>query len=126
VTTSLTIKNRQKRGLREIFNSKVAYAEFYARKSRNGKGFDHYGVVVTTTSGNRWLVHKGLGFSRNSSSVITDAKHMSERWLLMQKQKVQNVKVVDYLKAAGRDFHPVHDNAFHAVKRMMKLGRKSS
>ena len=39
VTTSLTIRNRQKRGLREILNSNVAYAEFYARKSRDGKGW---------------------------------------------------------------------------------------
>ena len=79
---------------------------------------------MTTTSGNRWLVHKGFGFSRSSASVVTHAKHMSKRWRLVQKQKVHNVKVVDYLKAAGRYFHPVHDNAYHAVKRMMKLGKK--
>ena len=89
-------------------------------------GFGHYGVVVTTPSGTRWLIHKGFGFSRLSHSVVTSAKHMSKRWKLIEKQKVRNVKVGDYLRIAGRYFHPDHDNAFHAAKRMMELGKNDS
>lgn len=87
-------------------------------------GFNHYGVVVTTVTGKRWLIHKGFGFSKRSHSVIVDAKHMSNRWKLVEKKKVNNVKIKEFMKAAGKFFHPVYDNAFHAAVRMMKLGRR--
>ena len=86
-------------------------------------GFHHYGVVVTTAEGKRWLVHKGFNFSRNSHSVVTDAIHMSKRWKMIERTKVKNVKVKDYLKVSGKFFHPVYDNAFHSATRMMELGR---
>ena len=44
-----------------------------------GGGIKHTGVVATTSNGNRWLIHKGYGYGKSSSTVITDAKHMSNR-----------------------------------------------
>ena len=35
---SLPVEKRQRRALRDILNSKVMYAGFYARSLRNGKG----------------------------------------------------------------------------------------
>ena len=48
---------------------------------------------------------------------------MSDKWEMLEKRKVAGVKVKDYLKIAGKYFHPHFDNAFHAAKRMMKIGK---
>ena len=87
-------------------------------------GYDHYGVVVTTKRGGRWLVHKGFNFSRLSHTVVTSANHMSKRWMVVRKGKVRNAVVTDFITAGGKFFHPFYDNAFHAATRMMKLTKK--
>ena len=89
-------------------------------------GYGHYGVVVTTYRGGRWLIHKGHNFSKHSDTVITSAAHMSKRWEVFEKKKVKGVTVGDYMKAAGRYYHPICDNALHGAKRMMLLGSKKS
>jgi len=33
-------------------------------------GVKHSGVVVTTTSGDRWLVHKGSGYGESSNKLL--------------------------------------------------------
>lgn len=96
---------------------------FYNDRIVYSTGYNHYGVVLTTTRGKRWLIHKGFGFSRLSHSVIVDAQHMSRRWELMRKNKVYNARVRDFFEASGTFFHPVFDNAFHAAKRMMEVGK---
>lgn len=42
-------------------------------------GIDHTGVVATTNDGGRYLVHKGPYYGKGSSTVVVDAKHMSNR-----------------------------------------------
>lgn len=116
-------KIRERRSaLWTLFQTKVVQAQLYARKSKKGKGYDHYGVVVTTKKGKRWLVHKGHHFGTRSNTVVTDAAHMSSKWNLIRTKKIKNAKILDFLGAGGRYFHPVHDNAYHAAKRMMNLG----
>ena len=35
---------------------------------------------ITTDSGHQHLVHKGPQFGKASDTVVTDARHMSDRW----------------------------------------------
>eukprot|EP00794_Sanderia_malayensis_P015231 gene15231-16806_t len=123
VEEGLLKSTRERRSLRDLYEKKVLQAELYARKGRKGKGYNHYGVVITTKGGQRWLVHKGHNFSRHGDTVITKASHMSKRWQLIEKRKVKTATVLDFIRAGGSFFHPVHDNAYHAAKRMMNLGQ---
>ncbi|KAK3105420.1 hypothetical protein FSP39_024914, partial [Pinctada imbricata] len=43
-------------------------------------GIKHNGVVATTKDGQRWLIHKGKNFGKSSSTVVVNAKHMSNKW----------------------------------------------
>ena len=74
-------------------------------------------MVVTTTKDVRWLLHK----VRNRATVVTEVKHMSARWKVMRKAKVNNATVGDFMRAGGIYFHPLCDNALHAAKRMMEI-----
>lgn len=46
--------------------------------------FDLYYVTtiwrITTANGKQYLVHKGPGFGKSSQTVVTDARHMSDKW----------------------------------------------
>ena len=39
----------------------------------------HTGAVATTRNGDRWLIHKGDGYGKASSTVVTPANNMSEK-----------------------------------------------
>lgn len=75
--------NMNKKELTNLYNSKVTKVQHHSRPMSGvlGKiGIKHTGVVATTQNGGRYLIHKGLGYGKASSTVITDAKHMSSKW----------------------------------------------
>lgn len=58
-----------KQGLTNLYNSGVASVEHVSRPMGGvigAMGVPHSGVVVTTDSGDRWLVHKGKGYGDSS------------------------------------------------------------
>ena len=62
------ITSRQ--GLTNLYNSGVSSVEHVKRPlggSGGAIGIQHSGVVVTTNSGDRWLVHKGSGYGDSSN-----------------------------------------------------------
>jgi len=68
-----------------LFNQNVVNAQPVQRNmtSSGGKSFPgatHSGTLVTTQSGEKYLVHKGPGFSPSNSTVITPASNMSNNW----------------------------------------------
>ncbi|VDI48524.1 Hypothetical predicted protein [Mytilus galloprovincialis] len=72
-----------KKGLTKLYNSKVTKVESYSRPLSGffGKiGIKHTGVVATTKNGGKFLVHKGPGYGKSSSTVVVNAKHMSNKW----------------------------------------------
>ena len=59
-----------KQGLTQLYNSGVASVEHVTRPLGGSGGsvdIKHSGVVVTTNSGDRWLVHKGSGYGDSSN-----------------------------------------------------------
>ena len=62
------ITSRQ--GLTSLYDSGVTSVEHVTRPlggSGGAIGIQHSGVVVTTNSGDRWLVHKGSGYGDSSN-----------------------------------------------------------
>ena len=62
-----------KQGLTELYNSGVTSVKHVTRPlgvSGGSVGIKHSGVVVTTTSGDRWLVHKGSGYGESSNKLL--------------------------------------------------------
>lgn len=58
-----------KQGLTDLYNSGVTKVEHVIRPIEGSGGFfgkKHSGVVVTTDSSDRWLVHKGPGYGKSS------------------------------------------------------------
>ena len=85
----------------------------------------HSGVVVTTSDGKKFLVHKGKGYGKSDQTVLTDAKHMSNAWSNSGSGKSVNGKNVgDFVKAGGKDYNIVTDNCHHASGRMDNLGKR--
>ncbi|VDI32954.1 Hypothetical predicted protein, partial [Mytilus galloprovincialis] len=72
-----------KKSLTKLYNSKVTKVESVSRPLNGflGKiGIKHTGVVATTKNGGKFLVHKGPGYGKSSSTVVVNAKHMSNKW----------------------------------------------
>ena len=87
----------------------------------------HSGVVVTTSDGKKYLVHKGDGYGKSSQTVVTDAKHMSNAWSNSGEGKRVNGKSVgDFVKAGGKNYDLRKDNCHDASGRMYNLGKRSS
>lgn len=79
---------------------------------------------MTTSSGDRWLVHKGSGYGESSETVVTNAKHMSEDWKSGGSQSLKpGTRVADYVKAGGRHYSLLSDNCHHGSKRMIAVGK---
>ncbi|XP_046854485.1 uncharacterized protein LOC124447557 [Xenia sp. Carnegie-2017] len=85
----------------------------------------HSGVVVRTSDGKRYLVHKGDGYGKSSQTVVVDAKHMSNKWKNVGSSKSGNGKNVgSFVKTGGPNYNVKGDNCHNAGDRMMKNGRK--
>ncbi|KAK2140413.1 hypothetical protein LSH36_1366g00054 [Paralvinella palmiformis] len=81
----------------------------------------HSGVVVRTDDGGRFLVHKGDGYGRSSQTVVTDAKHMSDRWRRVGGYDVSESRVGDFVEAGGSEYSLTRDNCHDGRCRMMDL-----
>lgn len=95
-----------KKGLTNLYNSKVTKVESYSRPLSGvlGKiGIKHTGVVATTQNGGRYLIHKGPGYGKASSTVVTDAKHMSSQWKKTGSKETSGKTISDLMKAGYVD-----------------------
>ncbi|XP_045157532.2 uncharacterized protein LOC123523859, partial [Mercenaria mercenaria] len=83
----------------------------------------HTGVVVTTTDGSRWLIHKGDGYGENWDTVITNAGYMSSKWTRMKCGTVSGHTVNDFMQAGRIDceYNVLTCNCQHASKGMWRL-----
>ena len=82
-------------------------------------------MVVTTKDGGKFLVHKGKGYGSSGQTVVTDAKHMSNRWSNIGNGKsVKGKSVGDFVKAGGKKYNFLFNNCHHARDRMDKLGKR--
>ncbi|XP_078686897.1 uncharacterized protein LOC144919347 [Branchiostoma floridae x Branchiostoma belcheri] len=112
-------------GLRQLYNSNVVHAEEMRRPLGNSTTMRgplyHTGARVTLEDGSKWLVHKGPDYGVSSKTVVTDAKHMGDRWV--QKGRVREVQgastVSDFVKAGGKSYVFGIDDCQSGVRRMM-------
>ena len=117
-------------GLTGIYNQPVTKVEHVTRPMGSSGGsanipfVDHHGTVVTTGAGDRHLVHKGRGYGGSGGeTVVTDARHMSDKWRTTETRSVQGHTVSDFVKAGGTNYNLVRDNCIHGANRMTKLGK---
>ncbi|CAC5407028.1 unnamed protein product [Mytilus coruscus] len=61
-------------------------------------GLDYTGVVATTKYGGRYLVHKGPSHGKASSTVVVDAKHMSNRCSKTGEKHTSGKTISDIMK----------------------------
>ncbi|XP_064605827.1 uncharacterized protein LOC135470721 [Liolophura sinensis] len=112
-----------KSSLTNLYNSKVVTAEKMQRPLQGSlglKGVPHQGVRVTTESGDQWLVHKTKG-QGSSDTVVTDARHMSSAWNVVDKKDISGGRSVgDYVAAGGTKYNVVTNNCLDATRRMMQ------
>jgi len=121
---------KTKSGLNKIYNQKVTKVEHVTRPMGSSGGsakipfVHHHGTVVTTSSGERYLVHKGDGYGRSSQTVVTDARHMSSKWHTKETRSVHGHTVSDFVKAGGPNYKLFKDNCIHGANRMTNLGKR--
>ncbi|XP_019619841.1 PREDICTED: uncharacterized protein LOC109466550 [Branchiostoma belcheri] len=113
-------------GLRQLYNSNVVHAEQLKRPLGNSTTmvgpFYHTGARVTLEDGSKYLVHKGDGYGVSSQTVVTDAKHMGDRWVPVGRgHDVKGSTVSDFVKAGGKNYSYGSDNCQHGAGRMMDL-----
>ena len=115
-------------GLTGIYNQPVTKVEHVTRPMGSFGGYnipvDHHGTVVTTGTGDRYLVHKGRGYGGSGGeTVVTDARHMSDKWSTTETRSVEGHTVSDFVKAGGTKYNLVKDNCIHGADRMTELGK---
>ncbi|KAK7944512.1 hypothetical protein WMY93_000240 [Mugilogobius chulae] len=104
--------NMSPKELNSLYNSKVQSAEWMTRPKQgtptwmpNMYPTTHSGVRVTLDDGRKFMVHKGPGFGKSSETVVTDARHMSDKWQVKQTQAVGGAHTVgDYVKTGGENY----------------------
>ena len=117
-------------GLNKIYNQRVTKVEHVTRPMGSSGGsakvpfVHHHGTVVTTSSGDRYLVHKGKNYGRSSETVVTNARHMSDKWRTTETRSVQGRTVSDFVKAGGPKYSVIKDNCIHGANRMTGLGKR--
>lgn len=85
----------------------------------------HSGVVVTTTDGKKYLVHKGDGYGKSSQTVVVDAKHMGKSWKNVGKSGNGNGKSIgSFVKAGGENYKLSGGNCHDATDDMKKNGKR--
>ena len=93
-------------------NKPIASAQLVERPlegSIKNKYVGHYGVKVTTESGEEYLIHNTMG----SGPVVTDAKHMSDNWRVRENIAIGSDKSVGrVLKRSGITHGPTWVNYF--------------
>lgn len=115
---------RTQSSLTRLYNKKVVKAERMERPLQGwiGRtGLPHAGVRVTTEDGELWLVHKTKDQGA-SDTVVTDARHMSSAWSVVEWKNTSRQRTVgDYVAAGGTRYSLLFDNCWSAARRMMAL-----
>ncbi|XP_051255372.1 uncharacterized protein LOC127362983 [Dicentrarchus labrax] len=110
--------------LRRLYNSAVFKAE-RMKRPLDGTSFvlgplSHSGVRVTLADRSQWLIHKGGNYGVSSQTVVTNARHMSSDWRVVQTLDFQGTKTVaDFVAAGGSDYSLIFDNCHLGSRRMM-------
>ena len=116
-------------GLTNIYNQQVCEVQHVSRPMGSSGGsanvpfFNHQGAVVTTNTGDRYLVHKGDGYGKSSQTVVVDARHMSDKWTFDKPRSVSGHTVSDFVKVGGADYKLGRDDCRHASDRGTNLGK---
>jgi len=88
-----------------------------------------FGVVfrVTLDNGRKYLIHKGPNYGGSGgNTVVTNAKHMSNKWSASgSKAAKTGTTVGDLVKAGGSGYKLTSDNCYHGAKQMEnKAGKR--
>lgn len=138
---------KTKSGLNQLYNKKVVSAQAVERPlsglnggkigkfgvgiansfgirtsiSRKNDRATHSGVLVTTSDGNKYLVHKGDGYGINSQTVVVDANHMRNKWKNVGPSTNVGRKhnIGNYVQAGGKDYRYRGGNCHDATKKMI-------
>lgn len=116
--------------LTRLYNSPVVRAE-KMRRPLAGLPFtagllSHCGVRVTLDDDthSQWLVHKGGRYGIASQTVVTDARHMSSAWEVVESKDLQGTHTVsDFVEVGGPNYRLFSDNCHDACDRMMDVGK---
>ncbi|KAK7918961.1 hypothetical protein WMY93_010245 [Mugilogobius chulae] len=120
-------------GLNELYNSRVVSADLVRRPKQGMPSWvpntyftSHSGVRVTLDNGKQYLIHKGPGYGKASDTVVTDARHMSNKWQVKKTENFGGSRTVgDMVKAGGSRYSILRGKHCHtAAKNMMRLGRR--
>ncbi|CAJ1061336.1 uncharacterized protein LOC124065402 [Xyrichtys novacula] len=110
--------------LTRLYNSPVYKAE-RMKRPLDGTSFvlgpiSHSGVRVTLADGAQWLIHKGDDYGVSSQTVVTDARHMSSDWRVVQTAEFNGRKTVaDFVATGGSEYSLLFDNCHMGSNRMM-------
>ncbi|CAJ1061335.1 uncharacterized protein LOC127362983 [Xyrichtys novacula] len=110
--------------LTRLYNSPVYKAE-RMKRPLDGTSFvlgpiSHSGVRVTLADGAKWLIHKGGNYGVSSQTVVTDARHMSSDWRVVQTAEFNGRKTVaDFVATGGSEYSLLFDNCHMGSNRMM-------
>ncbi|KAJ3581294.1 hypothetical protein NHX12_016804 [Muraenolepis orangiensis] len=115
----------RKSDLTKLYNSPVYLAERMKRPLANMGvmigPISHSGVRVTLSDGSTWLVHKGNGFGVSSQTVVVDARHMSNKWQIVETKNFGGTKkIADFVRAGGTDYSLLFNNCHFGADQMMK------
>ncbi|CAF5224498.1 unnamed protein product, partial [Rotaria magnacalcarata] len=139
-SSSSSSKNSQfhythnKQQLNTLYNKLIQSIHEYSRPLQipggnflNKLGINHWGQVATYEDGQRFLVHKGNNFGKNSQTVAVDARYMSNNWSprgsAVNVNPEKSVNLADLVKSGGAYYNPICDNCMHGSQRMQERFR---
>ncbi|CAF3322395.1 unnamed protein product [Rotaria socialis] len=123
-----------KQQLNTLYNKPIQSIQEYSRPLQmpggnflNKLGINHRGQVATYEDGQRFLVHKGKNFGKNSQTVTVDARYMSNNWSPrgspVNVHHEKSVNLGDLVKSGGAHYSPICDNCIHGSQRMQERFR---
>lgn len=124
-----TVVNAQRveRPLATVAPVLVSAAKIYGIKtSISGKKdqITHSGVLVTTTDGKKYLVHKNMKNKDGTrGTTVEEVKtRLDNRWKKVKPSKKIATKATigDYIRVGGTNYSLIRDNCHDATERMMK------
>ncbi|CAF2155188.1 unnamed protein product [Rotaria magnacalcarata] len=138
-SSSSSSKNSQfhythnKQQLNTLYNKLIQSIQEYSRPLQipgvfaTWVGINHWGQVATHEDGQRFLVHKGNNFGKNSQTVAVDARYMSNNWSprgsAVNVNPEKSVNLADLVKSGGAYYNPICDNCMHGSQRMQERFR---
>ena len=53
--------------------------------------------------------------------MVTNTKHMSDKWVVTERKSIDNAILADFVKVGGKHYNLVMDNCHDASERMMDM-----